>query len=1044
MPKLFSFSVLALLFMGVGLAHGQTGTVEGIVTEAASGEPLPGVNISLEGTSQGTAASAQGKFTLSAPAGDYSLVASFVGYEENSQPVTLIPGDTVAVSIEMTSATYGMDEVVVTALGIERDERSVGYSIQEVEGEAIEESPEANLVSALAGRVSGVQINSSSGQPGGSSRITIRGETSLLGNNQPLFVVDGMPISNAEDGNAAGNALFVGSSSNRALDLDPSIIQDISVLKGASATALYGSRASNGAIIITTKSGSQGRPRVTFKSRAGWSTAIIDGFQNEYLQGSQGYYTNGLPEERGGYMQPGYPGSDPQTLLSWGPHKDEVSQEVLSDLGVDEIETYDPREQFYQTGNTVETSLSISGGGDLGSYFLSASHLDQAGTVPTTELGRTSIFTRFSTSLSDNLSANASINYTNTANEWVAEGADRSYLWTLNFAPISFDLRPAEYEDGTQRVLEPSSDNPYWLVNNSDFTSDVSRYILNTTLTYDIFPNLHLKARGGLDQYTDQRKQRQNIGATFFPEGSMMDRTIDRQEINSDVTLNVDEIDLGGGLSASGLVGSSISSRSYESDVIQGQGLGIPGFYNVSNASSVSTSEYESLSRIFSVYSQATLDYNDYLFLTLTGRNDWSSTLPKDNNSYFYPSASLGFVFSDMLSLEDSFLSFGKLRFSAAQIGGDASPYSLSTTYGQASPSSGYRGFINYPYNGVNGYLLSSSLGNPELKPEISTEYEVGADLRFFNERARVDVAYYNRTTENQIFSVPTSSTTGFSSRLRNAGEIRNTGVELTLTGTPLQTDNFQWELQANWTKSHTQVVSLAPGVESIYLAGFAYPQIRIEPGEGYGVIWGTHYRRNENDELLIGDDGLPIQADGFGVIGNVQPDWTGNARSTLSYKGLSLSALIDVRQGGDILNFDKNYTIENGTAEVTENRGTTTVWEGVNVNTGEPNTVEVMRDQEYYQNFYSVTHENQVEDGSYIKLREVTLAYSLPANLLAWSPIRDLTITGAANNLWISTDFSYGDPEGSLYGSSGGGQGYYFMITPSTRNYSLSLRATF
>lgn len=1041
-------STTIALFFGLLLAvsaHAQpTGTITGTVTDSTTGETLPGVNVVVRGLNIGSATNDQGQYTISGvPAGSHTLAASFVGYVRTEVPVEVSEGETVQVDISLVPTAVGLEEVVVTSLGIERQERSLGYSVQEVPAAEITSSQETNIVNALKGQAAGLEITSASGQPGAASRIVLRGVSSIRGNNQPLFVVDGVPISNAED-DLPGFELSTGASGNRALDIDPNIIENVSVLKGASATALYGQRAANGVILIETKSGRGGQLRVNYSSSARWDETILDGKQDEYLLGLDRKFTNGLPLDEGGYMEPGFPGSDPsQITRSWGPHKDNVSQQVLSDLGVSEISTFDPLERFYQTGRVIENSLNASGGSEIGNYFLSVSHLDQTGTTPNTELERFNFTAKLNTDLTSSLHSNTSFKFTNTENGWQRNGWFSPVHWARRWA-INHPMKPVYQEDGTVRTLGQHIDTPFWHTQETGYQSDVSRYIVNGELTYDITDRLHVSERIGLDQYTDSRLEQRNRRPRYSTDGSMFEEKIVREQIDSDFMVRLDQLPLIGDLGVSALVGNNVNMRTNSRVRVSGSGQNIPDFFHVSNFNNTNTSQNEVRRRLVSVYSQLKFNYADYLYFTLTGRNDWSSTLPEDNRSFFYPSASLGFVFTDLLGLQDNpILNYGKLRASVSQVGSDAPPYSISTSFNQAGATvweAANANSLEFPFRGVNGYLRGSSLGNPTLKPEITTAYEAGLNLRLFDGRAEIDASYYNRTTEDQIFNVPASSTTGYSTILRNAGSIRNEGVEIMLRSTVLDVGDFSWDLQANWSTNHNEVVELAPGVESIYLAGYAWPQVRVEPGEGYGIIWGNGYKRNDEGQLLIGDDGMPLEAEGFINIGNIQPDWLGNLRSTFHYKGFQLTGLLDVRQGGDILNFDRNYTIRAGVAEITENRYDEYVWPGVDADTGEPNTTEVTRDMEFWQEFGGV-HENQVEDGSYVKLDRLTLAYQLPRGLLQAMPLRSLEVYATGRNLKIWSDFSYGDPEGNTYGTDNGGRGYYFWVTPSTRSYTVGLR---
>lgn len=1053
-----------LLLMSVNITHAQNAIITGTVIDSTTSEPLPSVNVGFQDLGVGAATNVDGEFEIdNVPPGTHTLTASFIGFDAKEIPIEVSAGETLEININLVPATYVGDEVVVTALGIERSEKSVGFGVQEVSGEQISESPDIGVVNSLAGKTAGLQITGSSGQPGSASRIVIRGANSITGNNQPLFVVDGVPISNADNGSPGGSsALYAGGGSNRALDIDPSIIENITVLKGGSATALYGSRASKGVVQITTKNGQQGDIQVDFNSKIRFDDAIIEGTQDEYLSGEQGYFANGLSASRGGYMEPGYPGSNPETANSWGPHQDNVSQQVLNDLGVNSIKTYNHLEEFYQVGTSAENSLTFSGGDENGTFFLSASRLDQIGTVPTTSLNRTNLNAKVRRDLfKDKLESETRVNYVKTNNEWQRNGYTSSARITRIW-PINLQMKPYQYEDGTNRTLGDGTDSPYWQTNETGFDSSIDRLMLTQGLTYNITPWLELTERFGLDSYTDSRSEQRNRRQRLANDGSMYEQKIVDSEINNDVILDLQEVQIVEGFSVSALLGNNINIRNYSDVDVSATGQNIPGFYDESNFNDIDGGKNESHRRLVSVYSEVVFDYEDYLFLTLTGRNDWSSTLPEDNQSYFYPSASLGFVFSELFNItENTPMSFGKLRASVSQTGSDAPVYSLSTEYNSA----GFSQFItsvdyglDFPYNGVSGFMQSGTLGNPNLKPEMTTTYEVGTNLRFFSGRATFDIAYYSETTKDQIYSTPVSSGTGFTNMLRNAGEIRNEGVELTVTGAPIETQNFQWNLTANWSKNKNKVVSLAPGVQRIFLAGFSWPSVQAQEDLGYGIIRGYAYQRNDEGQLIINDNanspayGHPIQAQEQKTIGNIQPDWLGNLRSTLQYKGFSISGLLDVRKGGDIMNFGLNYTITNGMAEMTENRGTQMqnsdqpgyiepyTFEGVKESNGETNDIQLVRNQDFWER-YGAVHENQVEDGSFIKLREVSLGYHLSSNILSQTPLRTASLKVTGRNLWIDTDFSYGDPEGNLYGSQNGGQGYYMFITPPSRSVMFNLQ---
>ena len=1055
---------LCILVLFIPLpGYAQDASIQGTVTDVETGDPLPGANVVIQGTALGAATNEDGRYALSIPEAQVTgeqvtLSVTFVGYRTLRRTITLTPGEHNE-DFALTADVVGFEDVVVTAIGITREERSLGYAVQRVSGEDLQRASTGNLADALRGQAAGMNIVSSSGQPGAASRIEIRGVSSITGDNQPLWVIDGVIISADEDATAGyESTLFTGGGASRQVDIDPSIIEDVTVLRGASATALYGSRAANGAIIVTTRGAMEHRPAtpdIRFRTRVGFENAIVEGHQNEYLLGMDGFYINGLPMDRGGFIDPREfrvteagdtvfnPLTNPQTIRNWGPHKDDVPQEVLDALGVDRIETFDPRGDFYRRASTIENAVSVSGGVEGFNYYFNFSNMNQGGIVPNTSLDRSSVHGRFGGRITPRLSVNTSFNYTQTDNIWMGQGnGARAVLWSLLPAPINFDLSDYQWEDGSQRMYHASlGNNPHWLVRNNRYTSSVDRTIGSLEINYNILPWLQLREQLSLDRYSDTRKEEINLGTIGRPDGSMFDRTNKRMEFNSDLQLFA-QFALSDDVRLDAIIGHNINMREWKWERQRGIGLGGPDFFHISNAVTIVGDDWLEEQRQIGVYSQLVLDYREMFYLNLTARNDWSSTLPTDDNSYFYPSASVGLVFTEMFPnvFRNSFMNYGRLRLAVSQVGRDADPYQLVTSLIRTNPEDGVRGEITYPFRGHGAYTVSNTHGNPELSPELTTEYEVGFDLRFFNGRARVDVSYYDRTTVDQIFSVPMSLGTGFSTMPRNAGEIRNYGVELTLGGTPIQSRNFTWDLRANFSQNTNEVVELAPGVESIPLGGFTSNQVRIMEGKGnYGVLWSRGFARDEHGNKLIDDNGFPIPSDGLKEIGNVMPDWTANLRSTMRYRGFEVSALLDIRQGGDIMNLDQFYTIIYGTHIETANRGTMYTYDGVNVNTGEPNDVAILRDYDYYAGIYRIIEEHFVEDGSYVKLREVSVAYSLPSSIVNLLPVSGATLSFTGTNLWISSDFSYLDPEGNLLGS-GNAQGFYHMVIPSTRGYNFSL----
>ena len=1048
MSSLRRWLFYALLLLGVPtMARAQT-ILTGTIRSKAQ-VPINGARVTIAELGLATASNSGGVYRLVVPAskaqGQAVLRIASLGYEPVSRQITFAAG-TMTEDFTLDASALALEGVVVTALGMERQERSLGYAVQSVSGAEVAQAPVPNVIDALAGKTAGVNITSSGGRPGAASRIVLRGESSFLGNSQPLFVIDGVPVSNDVDNNASGAFnLDRGQMTSRAVDIDPNAIEDVSILRGAAATALYGSRAANGVILITTKKGA-GNTSVSIASRLSTETPILGDYQTTYLAGRDGFFTNGLPLDRGGYVQPGYPGTNPVTLLSWGPAKDAVDPAVLSALGVTSIPTFDPRRDYYRNGRLLENSVNISGRIATGSYFLGGTHTGQTGIAPGSKFGRTTLTANISTSVGSRLTSATNAMYTQDGNNYLDDGWFGPQRW-LSLAPISYNSQQPFFDDGFPRS---SGADAFWLSQNQAYESDVGRLVAGQYLSLMLPRSLSLADRIGLDSYTDQRNFHTNQQSwATTPTGSMWDQKVARTNINNDLTLNLNEIEPRAGITLSGLIGNNITSSDVRSTYVGGNGINIPGFYNIANFTTVSGQNQRTQQRLIGLYGQASVGYHNYLFLQASARNDWSSTLPTSANSFFYPAASIGYVFTDALGLHSRILDYGKLRASWARVGNGAPPYRLNTTYFQGGftdfPNSVSPVSFRLPFNGVNGYQLSGSLGNPNLKPELTTEKELGLELRFLDGRASAEITGYDKSTKDQIFAVPASAATGFTSILRNAGDLRNRGLEISLSGTPITMNNFSWELRGNWARNRSSVISLAPGVSNIYLAGYSYPQIRIMKDEGYGVIWGFAYQRNEKGEVLIGDNGMPLPSRSLSTLGNIQPDWIGNIQSTFTYRGLSLSGLVDIRHGGDILNFEGWYTIPQGTAKITEQRNDMYVVPGVNVNTGLPNTTPVLRDRAYYTAYATSVQENLVEDGSYVKLREATLSWAVPTRLLTRSQMQALSLYVTGHNLLTHTRFSSGDPEGNTVGSeNAGGTALHFFNTPTTRSIAVGLRTTF
>ncbi|UAY52362.1 SusC/RagA family TonB-linked outer membrane protein [Ferruginibacter albus] len=1022
--------LLTVLLCSTALVFAQS-QVKGKVTDSKDGSPLSSISVKVKGTTSGASTAADGSFTVDITGSSATLEISGVGFTPKTIKVSA--GETVSVSLE--KATQNLTEVVVTALGIKREKRQLTYSTQEVNGESVVQAKQDNLVNALAGKVSGVSVINSSGMPGSPSRIVIRGATSLLGENQPLFVIDGVPISNEESGaidvfgQGANNVrLNQGSTSNRAIDLDPSIIESVNVLKGGAATALYGAQAARGAIIITTKTGGgkSSKPTVSISSSLKFDNAILAEYQNKYSQGLDGLFINGSIQGTA-------------SSQSWGARVDTLKVDGSP------VKTYDPRAIFFRTGKTTDNNISISGGSEKSNYLISYSYLNNEGIIPTTAFTRNAFFAKFSNQITSNLTANIEINYVNTVNDRTQEGNGLSNpIWAIYPAPITWDPLPATWPDGTQRLYRTlSRNNPFFVLDNSGFQSTVNRFIPVASFVYTPTKWLTITERVGTDIFADNSRYYEastiNNGV-FSGAGGVSNRLEDYRQFNHDFIISFHK-ELSKDLYGSLLLGNNLLSQFTDTYVQSGVGLALPGFYNISNAGTILSSDNVVRYRKVGYYAQANLEYKKMLDLSLTGRYDGTSVLNPDKQYYPYGSAGLGFIFTELMNKSDAF-SFGKVRISYSAVGNDnLSPYSLSTPFllGTNMPAINN---VNFPYNGVNGAKLTTALGNPNLINESLNEFEVGLELKFLKNRLSFDGSYFDRESKNLLSQTPIASTSGFFTGFQNVGQIQNKGIEFLISGNPVKTKNFTWDVNLNFTRIRSKVITLGPGVNSIQLGGFGNAGVFLFKDQPYGILYGLQYVRNDKGQIEVGDDGLPISSTDFGPIGNTNPDFTMGLSNTFTYKRLSLSFLIDYKKGGDILNLDDNYMWFYGTSKITEaNRDKPfVVGNSVYASSGLPNTTPVSA-QDYWSTISSITESN-IEDGTYVKLRNVTAAYTFGA--IRKTPFKSLTISFSGNNLWFYLPHYTGsDPEASVSGGDNG-QGVTNFQTPTTRSYIVGVKATF
>ncbi|WP_179222988.1 SusC/RagA family TonB-linked outer membrane protein [Pontibacter ummariensis] len=1054
MRKLLLLS-FALVLTLLQQAYAQSKTISGTVTDQSTSQGLPGVAVILKGTTVGTTTGVDGTYSISVPANGGTLIYRFVGYNVVERTI----GNAGTVNVALSLDTKQLSEVVVTAVGIERKPKTIGYAIAEVKADEITQGRSTQVLGALQGKVAGVQINKSGGGVNSSTRVTLRGQRSFNGENQPLFVVDGIPIDNSsiQPSSTSGSQVDVG---NRVNDINPDDIESMTVLKGPSAAALYGSRASNGAIIITTKSGKNAAARgkkaeVTFNTSYVLDNVMkLPDFQNEF--GS-------------GYDLDTYV---PYENTNWGPKFDGQLRPVgpvLADgsqLMLPYTAKPDNVKDFFETGTTFQNSVSLAGGNEKSNFYLSFSDVDQKGVIPSDEFGRNTVKITGGTKLSNNITANASLSYNkNVTNVSYGGTTGRTgvYNAVLNGARM-IDL--ADYKDWrNNKFAAPDGffsgyyPNPYWVIDNNRFHSNLDRVMGNLAVTYDPLDWLSFTYRLGTDVSTDRRKQtfaqvdyngvdpngEEYDRPSDFP-GAVTETDIFIREITSDALVTAKK-NLTDDLNLQVIVGQNIRQRDTRQLSATANALSIPDFYNIGNrVGEVSASEESFKRRIYGVFGDITLGYRDYLFLNVTGRNDWSSTLSDENNSYFYPSTSLGFVFTEAVpALKDNnVLSYGKLRASYAKVGNDADPYTLQPIFSVGT---------GFPYGSLTSYTVDNTVYNPNLTPEFTTSYEVGAELSFFNNLVTLDATVYKTLSTNNIVKIATSPSSGYTGAYVNAGEISNKGIELALNATPVRTmGGFRWDIGVNYSKNNSIVESLyGDSKELAFGTGGAVPTAIV--GESFPVLKGTALLRDPEGRVIIDPaTGYPKRDPELKILGKINPDYIVGINNTFSYKGLSLSTVWDIRQGMSIYSGTKNTLVFTGSSKETAQYGRQPfVYPNSVVETSpgvfKPNTDIKTKDGgfDYWYGQYNAVAENNVIDASYVKLREAALTYNLPTSLIAKTPFGRATVAFVGRNLllFVPEENEFIDPEASIFGTSNS-QGREYNTTPSTRSYGVNLSVTF
>jgi len=1046
---LLLFFVFSFLFSGILLA--QTITITGTVTNE-KGEPIPGTSIKVKGNSRGWIANDNGKFSLSTEIGK-TLEVVAIGYMEkhvvveNAQPLNIV--------LEMQD-TSSLTEVVVTAFGIKKDNRSLGYTTQTVGGGELTQASNSSFAGALQGKAAGVEIAPSSGMPGASTTMTIRGARSFTGNNSPLYVVDGMPISSTADMSVGGYGTGGSDYADRSVDIDPNDIASITILNGQTAAALYGINASNGAIVITTKSGSAagGRARISFSTNASLENlSRHPKLQTEYAQGVADAYAY-------------------NSSMSWGPKISELPNDPTyggnnnghpgqyyvpqrASAGLNPWATpraYDNVDAFFNTGKTFNNYLNISNGNEKSSYSLSLGSVNQLGIVPHTGMNKYTANLGAQTTLSKHFKAGFSGHFVNEDITKAPTGSN-GITATIYPAPPSYDLKgipdhvagdiysPVNYRPSVYT-------NPFWTMERDLFEEKTNRFYGNGYVTYSTKfssnTSLDVKYQGGVDAYTTNYTDMYDYGDPSTIDGSVTQTTLTNSTFNSLLTADF-KWDITPDLNFDALVGNEYIASSQIYRQQSGQSFAFAGWDNIQNATSILPPvEYLYRNRNIGTFANVSLSWLRMLYLSLTGRYDVVSMMPPGHTGFFYPSASLGFVFTELGGLKDNtVLNYGKLRFSYAEVGQAGQYYTPSYTPAGFQYGGGFYAFtpVSYPVAGQNAYVPSPTLYNPDLVPQNTKNLEAGIDLGFFKDLIQLTYTFSRQNIDNQIFQVPLSGSTGYGQLMTNAGQVHTNSHELSLTVNAIRQKDWTWSIGANFTRIRNYVDALAPGVENLFLGGYTTPFVCAVPGYQFPVIYGTSYTRDAQGKIVVDDDGVPIPG-APGVIGNCAPNFLLGANTSLRYKMFTLSAVIDWKSGGQMYGGTSGlldyYGVSKASAEARD-RNSIIVPNAVHED-GTPNTTAITG-YSNIQNYYSLMNlsvdESSVVNASFVKLRELVIA----AQIIQKKNF-GLSVNVFVRNLLLWTNSPQLDPESSQgNGANSNMAGVYERFSlPQTRSMGLGV----
>jgi len=1065
-------SLIFVLTCLIGAAFAQERQVSGKVSSATDGAPVVGASIAVVGTTSATQTDASGNYSLSVPENS-TLNFSYIGF--TSQRIAV--GSQSVINVALVADDNSLEEVVVTAMGVNREKRALSYATQEVKGDKLTQASNSNLATAIQGKVSGVEVTPSSGMPGASAQITIRGARSFTGDNSPLYIVDGMPISSTSDV-STGNSVTGSDYSSRGLDIDPNDIESINVLKGQAASALYGMRASNGVIIITTKKGKGAgrKAQITYNSNVSFdNVSVLPDFQNTYAQGSVTYNE---PEDRN------YFNFNPTASTSWGPKISELSNDktyggdVANDLsnaakangvntagkyyvpqraaaGLDPWvvpQSYDNAADFFNIGKTFNNSINVLQGFDKGNYAVSLGATNADGIVPSTGLDRYTAKLAAEVNLSDKWTTGFTGNYINSKIT-KQTGANNGIVATLYGAPASYDLAgiPSHidgdpYMQNTYRSTA-GFDGVYWAVENNVFREDNQRFFGNgfaqfaTNLTDN--QKLTLKYQLGVDSYTTNFSDTWGYGHANG-RGSAENYHYSVTELNSLATATYNW-KINDDLTFDALIGNEIVDRNRRNDYAFGTNFNFGGWNHMNNASNYTATQDLRQTRTFGTFGNIALAYKNMLFLNATGRNDVVSNMPRGNRSFFYPSVSAGFIFTELEGLKNNILTFGKLRASYAEVGQAGDYYSTYYTTPQYGGGFSSGTPIIYPIGSVVAFTPSTTIYDPNLVPQNTKSYELGTDLTFYNGVVNLGYTFSRQDVKDQIFSVPLAGSTGSSSYVTNGGRIHTNAHEATLNIAPFRGDDFRWDFGFNFTKIDNYVDELADGVNSIFLGGFVEPQVRAGIGSKFPVIYGVSYLRNEAGQIVVDEDGMP-QAGEEKVIGTVSPDFILGFNTSLEYKKFRLNAVIDWKQGGQMYHGTSNtldfYGVTQKSADYRSGDPFLFEKDAVKeVAPGEyaPNDILIDPNKAYdYFDIKSGISEAAIVGTSFVKLREVAIGYPVYS-----TDKFKIDLNAFARNIILWSELKGYDPEVSQGNTNMSGAFERFSL-PGTSSYGLGVNVKF